>query len=215
MPDLAYTNERAALYALSGLGGIDDGQYSLDSLKELAYADPRLKRIMLTQGTPDTDNVTLADNALVNASSAGVNTANRCYYYRVPKGSYCKGATVIRVVVQTQSGNLCVGIYSNAGSGVNSLPGARKSTSGSVAVAAPGEQVVPISTADVNPGDWFGFVVDNAVANFAGYTAVILGGNFARGRAAHQAGAVFPLPDPAVATVFSTNHPPIMVASQA
>ncbi len=115
--------------------------------------------------------------------------ADYAYYQRLV--GYGMTVSALRIYVGTQSGNIDVGVYANAGSGSTAGPGALKASTGSIACPAPGEQSVTLtSTVTIERGDWVAIAVDNTTATFlrsAPTTAVT------NGAAANEAGA-FPLP---------------------
>lgn len=115
--------------------------------------------------------------------------ADYAYYQRLV--GYGMTVNALRIYVGTQSGNICVGVYSNSGDGSSAGPGTLKASTGSIACPAPGEQSVTLtSSVTIERGDWVAIAVDNTTATFlrsAPTTAVT------NGTAANQASA-FPLP---------------------
>lgn len=136
-------------------------------------------------------------------SIGGLN-ANRAVYMR------CMGSgtiTKIGLQIQTQAGNICVGVYANSGSGRSSVPGARQATSGSVACPASGYAEVSLGgSVTVNHGDWLALVADDGAASFVITHSNLLAGALWAGRSAYQDGA-FPLPATASSTAGSIKSP--------
>lgn len=111
----------------------------------------------------------------LNATAAAANTASRTSYMRV-QGMPLRIAKLATIVGGTQTGNICMAVFANTGSGTAARPGARKATTGSVACPALGEAVVPLLAAvDVVPGDWFALACDNATVTFPRFPAVAMG----------------------------------------
>jgi hypothetical protein len=107
--------------------------------------------------------------------------------------------TIDRVLVSvaTASGNVCAGIYDNTGTGGG--PGARLSTSGSVACPAAGPGWIAIPAVVLPPGTYYAaFTADNGTVSLeyaSRYALTSYRTNWRYG----QAG--FPLPNPAVPAV--------------
>lgn len=91
---------------------------------------------------------------------------NGACYSRLTSGGYAFSSLVVTVVAS--SGNVCVGAYTNSGSGLNVAPtGGRLGTSGSVACPSIGIATVSTgSTVTPNLGDWLGLGADNTNATF-------------------------------------------------
>lgn len=100
------------------------------------------------------------------AFTGGVGTANRAYYHRVTGGGTI---TKIGLYVANSSGNICVSVYGNSGTGRASMPGNRVATSGSVACPAVGYAEISLgASVNVSSGDfWFAVSIDNATATLA------------------------------------------------
>lgn len=132
-------------------------------------------------------------------------TANRAQYTRVRTGGTI---SKIRIQCTVSSGNVCVGVYANTGSGLSAMPGARVATSGSLASAGTGARDYSLgASVYVNPGDWLAFVTDNTSITLA-YIGVVteFGGTPSvwSGRSAYQDTA-FPLPSTATPTSGATK----------
>jgi hypothetical protein len=127
------------------------------------------------------------------ALQAGVGTANRTFYYRLQGGG---SVSKIGLYVSTASGNVCVSLYANTGTGRASAPGARVATSGSVVCPAAGYQEITLgSTVTVTSGDyWVAISADNTTAQFGG---VASNGWAVQGLEAWEDGG---FPSPATAT---------------
>lgn len=100
------------------------------------------------------------------AFTSGIGSANRTYYHRVTGGGTI---TKIGLYVAASSGNICVSVYANTGTGRASMPGNRVATSGSVACPAVGYQEIALgASVTVTSGDyWFAISLDNGTATFA------------------------------------------------
>lgn len=98
-----------------------------------------------------------------------VGAANRGWWYRVRGGATI---TKIGIHVQTSSGNICVAVYANTGSGRAATPGARLATSGSVACPAAGYAEVALgASVDVANGNhWLYVGADNTTAQLKAAT---------------------------------------------
>jgi hypothetical protein len=93
-------------------------------------------------------------------------TANRLDLQRVFGGPLRISKLLINV--GTASGNICLAVYSNTGTGTAARPDQLLGTTGSVACPAAGVAQVPlVAPVTVQPGMWFGIVSDNATATFA------------------------------------------------
>lgn len=92
-------------------------------------------------------------------------SANRTHYYRVTGGG---SITKLGLYVSVSSGNICVSVYANTGSGRAAMPAARVASSGSVACPAVGYAEIALgATVNVTSGDfWFAVSADNATAQF-------------------------------------------------
>lgn len=97
------------------------------------------------------------------AFASSVGSANRTYYHRVVGGGTI---TKIGLYVAASSGNVCVSVYSNTGTGRASMPGTRVATSGSVVCPAVGYAEIALgASVDVSSGDfWFAISADNGTA---------------------------------------------------
>ncbi|MGN8132468.1 hypothetical protein [Paenarthrobacter sp. 22069] len=97
------------------------------------------------------------------AFTGGVGTANHAYYHRITGGGTI---TKIGLYVATSSGNICVSVYGNTGTGRASMPGARVASSGSVACPAVGYAEISLgASVNVSRGDfWFAVSIDNSTA---------------------------------------------------
>lgn len=100
------------------------------------------------------------------AFTSSIGSASRAYYHRVTGGGLI---TKIGLYVATTSGNVCVSVYANTGTGRASMPGARVATSGSVACPAVGYAEISLgASVDVASGDhWFAISMDNTTATIA------------------------------------------------
>lgn len=126
---------------------------------------------------------------LLANSNRPVRAANYTHYFRVVAGGTISS---IRLTVGTASGNICVAVYRNTGSGLAAVPGTRAISSGSIACPVAGVQTVSLGgSIAVNPGDWFALGADNVTATFAGFAGI--GGNSSLGPLASSQ-AVFPAP---------------------
>lgn len=132
---------------------------------------------------------------LVAANAANIGSANRTYYYRA-----IGGGTVTKVglyvAASGATGNVCVSLYANTGTGRAAMPGARVASSGSVACPATGYAEIALgATVSVTSGDfWFAFSADSATPTFQVAPTSGIG---AQGRMAWQDAA---FPSPASAT---------------
>ncbi len=127
---------------------------------------------------------------VLGASASTHGVANEARYSRV-----CGGATVskLRIRVSVASGNVCVAVYNNSGSGLTAVPNARQATSGSIACPAAGDADISLGgSVTVNHGMWFGFNADNTTASFYGWngpsTTSLMSGS------GYTAGSAYPLP---------------------
>lgn len=121
-----------------------------------------------------------------NASTVAV--ANRAFYYKIPTNLFSSlTITKLRVYVQTASGNMDVGVYSdNAGA-----PGAKKVTNGGVVVPATGAKDIAVASTVVNPGDWLAISADNITATFFGNGGTMVAGI---GALSYYQDTAYPLP---------------------
>lgn len=102
-------------------------------------------------------------NPISYASSAAVPAINDLVFCRVMAG-YTAAATSIRVYIGASSGNICVAVYADDGTG---LPGAMVATSGSVASPGTGPRSIALtSSALVTPGMWLAVGADNTTVTF-------------------------------------------------
>lgn len=96
----------------------------------------------------------------------GNNAASRTNYMRAR--GMALTISKLAVNIGTSSGNICLAVYSNTGTGTAARPAALKATTGSVVCPAAGEAVVALTAPVlVQPGDWFALAADNATATFA------------------------------------------------
>jgi len=128
-------------------------------------------------------------DARMISASGGVGTAGKGFYFRVTGGGTI---TKLGLYIGAQSGNICVSVYANTGTGRASAPGARVATSGSIACPATGYQEIALGASlNISSGDyWFAVAADNTVATFGSLTS---NGWAIQGVSAWQDGA-FPLP---------------------
>ena len=133
--------------------------------------------------------------------SGAVTGANQAWLFRVPhhqSGTISK----IGVHVTVQAGNVCVGVYSNTGTGRSARPDTLVASSGSVACPAVGYAEISLgSSVVVNPGDWLAYAASSAttaIARQGGALQSEMGAGFS-----HYQVSAFPLP--ATATVGSPN----------
>ena len=97
-------------------------------------------------------------------TQAALSAANDTLYARVLNG-YTTAATAVRINIGTSSGNICVAVYADNGSG---MPGLQIATSGSVASPGTGTRSISLtSTVDVRPGMWLAISADNTTVTFA------------------------------------------------
>lgn len=76
--------------------------------------------------------------------------------------------TKIRIIVGVQSGNICINVFGNTGSGASAQPGTLKGTTGSIACPASGAADVSLTgSVTVADGDWFAITADNNTATFS------------------------------------------------
>lgn len=128
-------------------------------------------------------------------------SANRAYYMRVWGGA--QTISKIGLHVGTSSGNVCVGVYRNTGSGRSARPDTRAATSGSVA-APTGTSYSEVSltgSTTVYPGDWLAFAADNTSVTASSIT---INNSSMYDGIVHMQDTAFPLP--ATATPASTNN---------
>jgi hypothetical protein len=143
-------------------------------------------------GASDIDFPHTADPVFMVNGAGLVGGSNRAYYLR------CLGGGVISkitVQVAVQNGNVDVAVYRNSGLGRSAVPGARLTSSGSVACPAVGVADISLAaTVEVLPGDWLAISTDSATASFrtAG-TSSLVGSAMGNGRAFYQ-NTAFPLP---------------------
>lgn len=103
--------------------------------------------------------------ASANGVSGAWDTANRGYFWRLVNGR--EGATKIRLVVATQSGNLSFAIYQDSGTGKTQVPGTLIVATGAVACPGAGGRDIDLGGSfNVPPGAWLGMTVDNNTASF-------------------------------------------------
>lgn len=129
-------------------------------------------------------------------SSTSVMTANQAVYLRAKGGGTI---TKIGLYIGASSGNLCVAVYANSGSGSAARPAARLATSGSTASPGTGYQEISLGGSVVVPnGSWLAVCADNTTVSFgrAGTNATNIG-NLSNGVSQFQ-NTAFPLPNPAV-----------------
>lgn len=130
--------------------------------------------------------------ATVQAQVGGVNKA---HFYRVQGGGTI---TKIGFRVSVASGNVCLGVYANTGTGRSAAPGARLATTGLIPCPASGYAEVSLGASiDISSGDhWFAIAADNVTATF---DAVSTSTSSTQGRVAWQDSAI-PLPSTATAS---------------
>lgn len=126
------------------------------------------------------------------SSSGSVVTANRAYYVRATNMlKTVTGVSQLVLMVANSSGNICVGVYANSGSGRAARPTTRKATTG--AIACPGIGVATVSlgsTISIDPGDWLALSCDNTTATFARGSSIVT----AQDGLTHAQAAAHPLP---------------------
>jgi len=114
-------------------------------------------------GAPDTGPPMTFDPRWGNTSVAAP-TANRAYYARTRDGGVITG---VQLDIGVSSGNICVAVYRNTGSGPAARPGTRVATSGTTASPGTGAQTISFGgSVTVQPGDWFYIAADNATITF-------------------------------------------------
>ncbi|WP_256789822.1 right-handed parallel beta-helix repeat-containing protein [Frankia sp. AvcI1] len=140
-----------------------------------------------------------------SASTHGV--ANEARYSRV-----CGGATIskIRTRISVASGNVCVAVYNNTGSGLSASPANRQATSGSVACPAAGDADISLgASVAVSHGMWYGFNADNTTISLYGWngpsSSSLMSGQ------AYTAGSAFPLPSTASGLTANGFRQPLLV----
>ena len=143
-------------------------------------------------------------------SNVNIFSGNNCWYGRVLEGGTI---SKVRVGIGTSSGNIAVAAYSNSGSGLSAVPGARLGTSGIVACPATGVQDVSLGgSITVEPGDWLALWADNTTATFTisgnGDGAV---NSLTAGLIARETGLAGGPPSPAGSTTNSTARPFLLV----
>jgi hypothetical protein len=75
--------------------------------------------------------------------------------------------TKLGIEVATSSGNICAAIYGASGSGRDTVPAARKATTGSIACPAAGYRELDLGgSVTIEVGDWVFFSADNTTATF-------------------------------------------------
>lgn len=95
-----------------------------------------------------------------------IGSVNSTRFFRVVEGG---SMSKVRITVQVASGNICVALHANTGSGLSAAPGTVKASSGSVACPAAGSQDIALgSTVVAVPGDWISIGADNTTATFNG-----------------------------------------------
>jgi hypothetical protein len=116
---------------------------------------------------------------------------NLTHHHRVIEGGIL---SKIRIGIATASGNICVAVYKNTGSGLSAKPGTRVATSGSIPCPAANINVdVSVgASVTVAAGDWLSFGADNAVVTLAGNGGAGDYGAGCLGRFAYD--AAFPAP---------------------
>lgn len=104
------------------------------------------------------------DPRLVETTLTAV--ANRAYYGRNLTGQSLSVSSLM-TFQGASSGNVCVAVYSNTGTGRAAQPLNRLATSGSVASAGTGQVTYNLgSTITINPGDWLYVCADNTTVTF-------------------------------------------------
>jgi len=142
-------------------------------------------------------------NPVSYASSGALPAGNDLVFTRVVAG-FSPAAASIRVHIGASSGNICVAVYEDNGSG---LPGARLATSGSVASPGTGPQSIALtSTVEVRPGMWLAVGADNTTVTFGRIAAPgsALGANGAKFQAIQS--SAFPAPSSASAAAAWRAH---------
>lgn len=126
-------------------------------------------------------------------------SSNRTYFERVTAGETIS-ATKIACRVSTSSGNICLAVYSNTGSGAAALPATRQGTTGSVSCPAGGYAEVSLgATVTIGIGQWMSISCDNATASFATCGAADISQSAPQFFAGlqHLSTSTFPAPSPA------------------
>lgn len=157
--------------------------------------------VLAPMGTTPLGNL-LTFSALGFSVTTGAWTANRAVYMPV----VCEEAVTVTdmaITVQTQNGNVDVGIYDFLGN--------RLVSSGSTAVAAAGVQVLGIADTLLTPG-WYYL----ALASSSG-TAVFRNSTLAAANArvcgVQEQATAFPLPTTATFATYTTAIMPLVIAS--
>lgn len=99
-----------------------------------------------------------------------IQLANRTFYFRVTGAG---PVSKLGLYVQTSSGNVCLSVYANSGSGRSAAPGARVATTGSIACPALGyaEPSLGSTVAVTHMDFWFALACDNLTAMFASFSS--------------------------------------------
>lgn len=160
---------------------------------------------------------TMADNSfgIISNVAAGVvgtqetwSAANDARYTRVLVGGPISN---IGFHVSVSSGNICVAVYRNNGSGRSAVPGTRLATSGAVACPGAGFQTISLGgTVTVQRGDWIALSCDNTTAAFtmvSGIDSDLYLGFSCRQSSSH------PLPSSPASLVASNSRQPILIGT--
>ncbi len=176
-----------------GFWRADGAQWVADAAGALGFpytVDPGIIR------TNTTDALGVAANGAIFARAMEAGTVN-----------------AIGMHVMTSSGNICVGVYRNTGSGRSAAPGALLASSGSVACPATGYAAIPLSsTIYVHKGDWIALAADNATATVKALLGTAIGTELGAGRQG-TASAVFPLPPTAPAITHTVGNTHVLIGT--
>lgn len=98
-------------------------------------------------------------DAVEAVTTAAFTTTNEIMWTRLKEGGKLSS---LRMFITISSGNLCVAVARNSGTGINAVPAALLATSSSVASPGTGSRTIALdSTVYARAGDWVGIAVDN------------------------------------------------------
>jgi hypothetical protein len=144
----------------------------------------------------------------VLTSGTYTSAANQARYMRVRDGGTI---SKVRLNIVTSSGNICIAVYRNSGSGLSAVPGSLVVSSGSVASPGTGDQDISLgSTIAVYPGDWIGISADNGTVQFASTANASAATTLGSGRHYQQTTA-FPLPSTPSSLTAMKGTAPVLI----
>ena len=197
----------------TGTVTVPDASFSLAKLANIATArflgrrsagsgppeEMTLAQVKADMGIADQTGAPRTVEPWTVTAAVTMGSSNRTYFERVTAGETIS-ATKIACRVSTSSGNICLAVYSNTGSGAAALPATRQGTTGSVSCPAGGYAEVSLgATVTIGIGQWMSISCDNATASFAtcGPADISLSAPQFFAGLQHLSTSTFPAPSPA------------------